>query len=212
MGMLIDFYTGDAKRIVDAWHREDADVLADARVVAAHADLSFHLGPEGLDHLVLTACELAARPPMTFAACVRGELSPDAESGIHELSDAFRDLLAEVPAEQAGQLYERWTEKLPEPPVPASEPRWRRRIDAIRDRVMSLVLGAVLLPMLAGAWLFSRRFREERRRNRATLAARAKEVEAAGKSETLRDAVAKLMETCRTAKARGKKVLYAWSL
>lgn len=38
MGMLIDFYTGDAKRIVDAWHSEDAGALADPRVVAAHAD------------------------------------------------------------------------------------------------------------------------------------------------------------------------------
>ncbi len=106
--MLIDFYTGDAKRIVDAWHREDADALADARIVSAHADLSFHVGPEELDGLVLTACELAARPPMTFSACVRGQLPPDAESGIHELSDAFRDLLASVPGDDAGELYERW--------------------------------------------------------------------------------------------------------
>ncbi len=133
MGMLIDFYTGDAERIVDAWRREDADAFADPRVVVARADLSFHIGPEELDQLVLTACELTARPAMTFSACVRGHLAPDAESGIHELSDAFRDLLAGVPAEQAGQLYERWVGKLPEPLDAAPRPRSRRRLDVIRS-------------------------------------------------------------------------------
>lgn len=149
---------------------------------------------------------------MTFAGCVQGELSPDAESGIHGLSEAFRDLLAGVPAEQAGQLHERWMEKQPEPPARAPELRWRTRLDAMRQRIGRSIFTAIVLPIYAAAWLFSRRLREERRRNRETLEASAKEVEAAAESETLRDAVAKLMETCRTAKAQSKKVLYAWSL
>jgi hypothetical protein len=212
MGMLIDFYAGDSKQIADAWHRSDGQVLAVPGLVASHTDFSFHVWPDDLDELALAACALTSRPPMTFAACVRDEVPAGAESGIHELSNEFRDLLAAVPAEQAGQLFDRWMERLPKPP--GRRPRtcahaFRR---AIRDGVGRLLFGAVLIPIIAVAWLFDRSFREGRRRNRARLEARATEAASTAPSYTLREGVASLVATCRTAREQNKPVLYAWSL
>ena len=121
MGLLTDFYAGEPRRIVAAWRRNDGDVLSVPGIVAAHADLSFNVGTEELDRLVLAACEFSGRPPFGFAECVLEPAPLDAESGIHELADVFRDLLADLPAGQANALYDRWMERLPAPPAPAAE-------------------------------------------------------------------------------------------
>lgn len=216
MGMLVDFYCGDTKRIVNAWRRNDTATLEDPAVVTGHADLSFHLSPDDLEALVLAACELAGRPPISFSACLKGDAPPEAESGIHELSEALRDLLAAIPAEQVGALYDRWSERRPKEAPAVQRSWWTRLADRFTNWLLAIVFMVILIPIEGALWLFSRDFREKRRRSKAARAvheaAPPQGQEAAAGAYTLRDAMASLVETCGTARATGRAVLYAWSL
>jgi hypothetical protein len=148
MGMLIDFYTGDATAIVAAWHRNDLDALRPPGIVTAHADLSLHVAEDDLDVLVRCACELSSRPALTFSECVRGARPAD--------------------------FY------------------------------------VLVLPIFGIAWLLSPRLRADRRAGKAKAAAA--EARPPPPEDGPQEAVAALVETCRTAAAQQRTVLYVWSL
>ncbi len=217
MGMLMDFYTGDAKRIVEAWKNEDSGSgrLEDKSFVTGHACLSFHLAQEDLDALVNAACTLLGRPAMTFAQCIAADLAAvpaeDPESAIHLMTHAFTELLAAVPQGQAASLCEAWMTQLPEPDAAPPRARRERALDRLRRGMLDAIFAAVLFPVFAVVWLFSPGFRKDRKRNK--LARKAATQQTARSPEyTLKEATAALIATCQTARAQGTKVLYAWSV
>lgn len=213
MGLLIDFYTGDAEKIINAWRRGDTDVLAQRNIVYSRADLSFHLSPEDLDRLMLAGSNLLGRPPMIFERAIQEDIllipTADPEKGIHQMADSFASLFADIQPDQAATLYEMWTAQMPEPsPHPSASRRFSRELRKhLLDALFCLLLG----PILATYWLFSPSFRKERRQNKAKREAAKKEPTAVPKY-TLKDAVVDLIITCKTAKERRTTVLYAWSL
>jgi hypothetical protein len=220
MGMLMDFYAGDEARIVAAWHDGNFEALEAPDVVAAHADLSFHLGQDELDHLVAAACALAGRPPVTFEDCLEDAGDPQDSSSIQRMTDDFRDLLAGLTPAQVEQLVDRWVARWPAEPPAAT--RRRGPLRALLDGLQRAVVALVLAPAFGLMWLSSRSFREARRLNQARLAAAAATPPPAPVDDeptrepridqALREAVAALAATCRTARAKGTSVLYAWSL
>jgi hypothetical protein len=217
MGMLIDFYTGDKERIVDALKSGDMGTPASDSYVIANADFSFHLSIGDLDQLVLSACALLDNPPITFSESIESInadlLVPatDPENGIHEMSNAFTDLFAAVPAEHATKLYELWCAKLPEPPKPSSETIFQHAVRKVKQGMVLTVFTIMLSPIFAAIWLFSPNFRKERKLNKMKRDLEKKEVEAAPQY-TLKNAIEALIHTCQTAKAHGKKVICAWSI
>jgi hypothetical protein len=215
MGMLIDFYTGDTGRIIDALKGSNWDKLARGGIVSAHADLSFHLWPDDLDQLVRCACALLNRPTMTFAQSIQSDIvlcPPDApEGGVHEMSNAFIDLFAAISPDQSASLCEMWLAQMPEPPPVPRPTGIQRFMRGIQDRFVYVVCAAVFIPLLAAYWLFSRRLREARRQGKRKRAMAGKKTTSAP-TDTLPDAIAALITTCQVAKAQGKSVVYAWGI
>ena len=215
MGLLIDFYTGDAEKIINAWRRGDSDMLAQRDIVYSRVDLSFHLSPEDLDQLMLAGCALLGRPPMIFERAIQEDILlvpvADPEKGIHQMTDAFANLFADIQPDQVATLYEMWTAQMPDPepsPCPSASQRFSWEL---RKYLLDALFWLLLAPVLATYWLLSPSFRKERRQNKAEREA-AKNKPTAVPKYALNDAVADLITTCKTAKERGTKVLYAWSL
>lgn len=215
MGLLIDFYTGDTDQIVSAWKSNNADKLVGGEIVSAQADLSFHLSAEDLDRLVLSACSLLRRSPITFEQSIETDFmvipAANPEKGIHAMTYAFTDLFATVTVDQAATLYEMWVAQMPEPDEPSSRSVLKMYVERFRRVMQNALFTAVLAPILAVYWLFSPSFRRERTKNKLTRR-EAKEKGIATPEYTLKEATVALITTCQTAKAQGSRVIYAWSL
>lgn len=213
MGMLMDFYAGDAEKIVNALNKGDADMLANGRVVAAHADLSFNLSAEDLNQLVVAACALRHYPAMSFDQFIHATITvnpeADPEMGIHEMAQSFTDLFAAIPLDQAPTLYETWIAHIPDPPKAATPGLMKKWVFRIQSGMMEGLFYLVLTPILAVYWLFSPSFRKERRQNKLKREAAKAETVA---EYTLNEAVSALITTCQTARAQGTKIIYAWSV
>jgi hypothetical protein len=214
MGLLIDFYTGDTNQIVTAWKSNNAEKLA-GEIVSAHADLSFHLSAEDLDLLVLSACRLLRRTPMTFEQSIETDFmvipAADPEKGIHAMTHAFTDLFATIPVDQATALYEMWVAQMPKSDELPPRSVLQIYVERAQRVMLDALFTAVLAPILAAYWLFSPSFRRERRQNKLKRR-EAKEKGTTTPEYTLKEATVTLITTCQTAKAQGSRVIYAWSL
>lgn len=210
--MLIDFYTGDTGRIVQAW--KQGDVTRAAPHVIASADLSFHLSEDDLERLLKQACSLLQSPYIGFAQAIRKDLDlmlPESEAGIHEMTDAFTELFAAIPPDRVADLYQLWWAPIHEEPVRRSETALRQILGKMKGKLEAAIFTALLAPILACAWLFSPGFRRDRARNRATRTSNRAKAPVPPEN-TLQHALEALIFTCRTAKSHGTKVVYVWSL
>jgi hypothetical protein len=213
--MLMNFYTGDKEQIVDALvHREIQRSAGDSYVIA-NADFSFHLSPDELDEIVLSACQLLSHPPITLSDSIQADffLDPpsDPEAGIHEMSTTFIDLFASLPLGDAEKLYELWCTKLPEQPVTSPDMMFQRLVRKLKQGIGFAIVAIVITPLIAANWLFSSRFRKDRKLNKMKQARSGADL-VAGPEYTLLNAIEALIETCQAAKTHHTKVIYAWSL
>jgi hypothetical protein len=215
LGMLMNFYTGDKERIVHAFKRGYLEPRAGDRYVIASADFSFHLAVDELDQIVLSACSLLGYPPITLSDSIHADLVPvpasDPEAGIHEMSSAFMDLFASMRSEHAAKVYELWRTNLPEEPKASSDTVVQRCVRKVNHGIVITIIAIVITPIIAANWLFSPSFRKDRKQNRMKVDMAKKESKAAPEY-TLSNAIEALINTCQTAKAHGKKVIYAWSI
>jgi hypothetical protein len=103
-----------------------------------------------------------------------------------------------------------WVDSMPEQAPALSPGLVQRYIRRVQRGIAELLFSAVMVPMLAAAWL-SPGFRKERQQNRLKRQKANREASTVA-PYTLKEATVALVSTCRTAKARGSMVLYAWSL
>lgn len=215
MGMLMDFYAGDAEKIVNALKSDNVKLITSDRVVAAHADFSFNLSVEDLNQLVVAACDLQHQPAVSFDQLIRTTIlvtpEADPEMGIHEMTQSFIDLFAAIPLDQASSLYENWITHIPDPQEVAPPTLLKRYMDRIQRGLMEVLFYVVLMPIFAVYWACSPGFRKERRQNKLKREAATAEDDTVAEY-TLKEAVFALIAACQTAKSRGIKIIYAWSI
>ena len=109
MGILIVFYAGDPKRIVDAFCNGSSIPIWQAPFVLAASDFSLHLSPEWLDILFRVAYEMAGwRLISADPHCEH--LSPDDNEprAASLLSEEVVSALAELPDDQIANLAQQW--------------------------------------------------------------------------------------------------------
>jgi len=107
MGLLLDFYAGDASVLGAAYNAGDvASVRAAAK---AHADFSLHLSPNDLDILSEEAFAMTGGEPVGLLESLVGNVGGDgAESSADTLSEIWVAGFASFPEERVKELAERW--------------------------------------------------------------------------------------------------------
>lgn len=107
MGLLMDFYAGDAQEIGGAFTAGDFDAL-NSRAIA-HADFSLHLSPTDLDILSETAFEMMGRVPTGLLDSLEENVGGDgAESSADTVTEAWVTGMAAFPNDRVPELAQRW--------------------------------------------------------------------------------------------------------
>ncbi len=115
MGIMMDFYAGDARRIAEVENDPDGSEidLGSASFVRAHADFSLHLTPDQIDPLISAACVRRGIPSMALTSSFTEHLagSPDpmeAENSADVVSPTIVETIASLRADELHAVAEQW--------------------------------------------------------------------------------------------------------
>lgn len=115
MGILMDFYAGDARRIGEV-EAEPGGSDIDLRIapfVRAHVDFSLHLSMEDVDRLVEAACAARAVAPVGLTSSLTEHLAGDPDPmlalfGADVVSPDVVEVLAALTPDQVPVVVEQW--------------------------------------------------------------------------------------------------------
>ncbi len=217
MGLIAEFYVGDEEKIVQAL--KSGEYLDESSMLIKKADFPFHLNLyEDLDMLLEIINGPAGVSPQKFKKMIEEAcfLDPedDPECAIYRMSPGFRDLLADIPANRAREIAEKWIAKLTENQSldPPKIGRVEKKIRKIEDAIQYCVFAPVVYASITVVWLFSPKFRKECSENKRRRSEKSK-MDATSKDEyTLVDAVVELVGLCQYAKSNNQSVLFFWCL
>jgi len=128
MGILMDFYAGDAKRIAEVENEpEGSDIeLSSAPFVKAHADFSLHIVPDDLDVLMSALCARRGLPPKTLTGSLiehlAGSTDPmEATSAADVVSTELVEMVASMQDSDIPPVAEAWLRQLGVEPTDDAE-------------------------------------------------------------------------------------------
>jgi hypothetical protein len=219
MGLIIEYYSGNEEKIIEAVRKGDVSLFDGASYVIKKADFSFHLDLyEDLDLLVKIICQHTQRPSKKYETLI-GEacfLDPekDPECALYRMSHEFRNLIADIPTDSAKEIASEWEAKLAEKhPVNTSKNGRMKRIERkIEDIIIYCIFAPVFFIALAVVWIVSPKFRKESSENKIKLEEKKKNNLIRKEEYRLENAVADLIYLCQYAKTNNQNVLFFWCL
>jgi hypothetical protein len=219
MGLLIDFYTGDEEKIVQAFKKGDVSLFDGSSIPSKKADFTFHLNLyEDFDLLLKIVNAHVEIPSQKFEQWIEKAcfLDPedDPECALYRMSSGFRDLFAAIPAGKAKEIAEEWDAKLTEKyPVNTLKIGKIKRLGRkIEDIVQYCICATVFFIALAVVWMFSPKFRKESSENKRKLDEKNRKNAIDIDEYNINTAVADLVDLCQYAKSNNLNVLFSWCL